>query len=34
MKAKWINTIIAESDTIIIVEGIYYFPIDSMKKNS
>ncbi len=32
MKATWNNTIIAESDATVVVEGNHYFPADSIKK--
>jgi len=32
MKAIWKNTIIAESNDGIVIEGNYYFPADSVKK--
>ncbi len=32
MKAIWNDTILAESDDTIIVEGNHYFPIESIKK--
>ena len=32
MKAVWNNTVIAESDDTIIVEGNHYFPPDSIKQ--
>jgi uncharacterized protein (DUF427 family) len=32
MKAIWNNTVLAESDDTIIVEGNHYFPIESIKK--
>ncbi|HEX9846336.1 MAG TPA: DUF427 domain-containing protein [Candidatus Nitrosotenuis sp.] len=32
MKATWNDTILAESDQTIIVEGNHYFPYDSIKK--
>ncbi len=32
MKAIWNNTVIAESDDIVSVEGNSYFPIESVKK--
>ncbi len=32
MKAIWNNTIIAESDQTIVVEGNNYFPLDAIKK--
>lgn len=32
MKAIWNNTIIAQSEDIVIVEGNAYFPFDSVKK--
>jgi uncharacterized protein (DUF427 family) len=31
MKATWNNTVIAESDATIIVEGNHYFPPDAVK---
>jgi uncharacterized protein (DUF427 family) len=31
-KAIWNNTVIAESDKTIVVEGNHYFPPDSIKK--
>lgn len=31
MKAIWNNTVIAESDRTIVVEGNHYFPPDSIK---
>ena len=31
MKATWKNTILAESDATIVVEGNHYFPHDSIK---
>lgn len=33
MKAIWNNTIVAESDKTIIVEGNHYFPPDTIKAN-
>jgi uncharacterized protein (DUF427 family) len=33
MKATWHNTVIAESDDIVKVEGNAYFPIDSLNKD-
>jgi uncharacterized protein (DUF427 family) len=32
MKATWNNTIIAESNDTVVVEGNHYFPADSIKK--
>ncbi|CAN5318775.1 DUF427 domain-containing protein [soil metagenome] len=32
MKAIWKNTVIAESDDTVIVEGNHYFPPDSLKR--
>lgn len=32
MKATWNNTVIAESDETVVVEGNHYFPVDSIKK--
>jgi len=32
MKAIWNNTVLAESDETIVVEGNHYFPQDSIKK--
>jgi uncharacterized protein (DUF427 family) len=32
MKAIWNDTVLAESDQTIIVEGNHYFPYDSIKK--
>ncbi len=32
MKATWNDTIIAESDDTVIVEGNHYFPVESIKK--
>ncbi len=32
MKAIWNDTIIAESNNTVVVEGNHYFPIDSIKK--
>lgn len=32
MKAIWNNTVIAESDETIVVEGNHYFPHDTIKK--
>ena len=31
MKAIWNDTVIAESDDTVVVEGNHYFPIDSIK---
>jgi uncharacterized protein (DUF427 family) len=33
MKAVWNNTVIAESDETIVVEGNHYFPPNSVKKD-
>jgi uncharacterized protein (DUF427 family) len=32
MTASWENTVIAESDRTIVIEGNHYFPPDSIKK--
>ena len=32
MKATWENTILAESDNTIVIEGNHYFPPESIKK--
>jgi uncharacterized protein (DUF427 family) len=32
MKATWQDTLLAESDKTIVVEGNYYFPPDSIKR--
>lgn len=32
MKAIWNDTILAESDDTIVIEGNHYFPADSIKK--
>jgi uncharacterized protein (DUF427 family) len=32
MRATWENTVVAESDKTIVVEGNHYFPPDSIKK--
>lgn len=32
MKAIWKNTVLAESDNTIVIEGNHYFPPDSVKK--
>jgi len=32
MKALWNETVIAESDQTVVVEGNHYFPADSIKK--
>ena len=32
MKASWENTVIAESNETLVVEGNHYFPPDSIKK--
>lgn len=31
MKAVWKNTVIAESDDTVVVEGNHYFPVDAVK---
>jgi len=31
MKAIWNNTVVAESDDTVVVEGNHYFPADSIK---
>ena len=31
MKATWNNTVIAESDDTVVVEGNHYFPVDSVR---
>lgn len=31
MKAIWKNTVIAESDDTVVVEGNHYFPVDAVK---
>ena len=33
MRAIWNDTVLAESDDTIIVEGNHYFPIESIKKD-
>ncbi len=33
MKAVWQNTVVAESNETIVVEGNHYFPPDSIKKD-
>ena len=33
MKAVWQNTVVAESNETIVVEGNHYFPPESIKKN-
>lgn len=33
MKAIWENTVVAESNQTIVVEGHHYFPPDSIKKD-
>lgn len=33
MKAVWENTVVAESNETIVVEGNHYFPPDSIKKD-
>jgi uncharacterized protein (DUF427 family) len=32
MKAIWENTVVAESDRTIVIEGNHYFPPESMKR--
>jgi uncharacterized protein (DUF427 family) len=32
MKATWENTVLAESDKTIVIEGNHYFPPESVKK--
>ncbi|MFP6839603.1 MAG: DUF427 domain-containing protein, partial [Pseudohongiellaceae bacterium] len=32
MKALWNNTVIAESNDTVVVEGNHYFPIESIKE--
>ena len=32
MRAVWNNSVIAESDNCVIVEGNYYFPADSVRR--
>jgi uncharacterized protein (DUF427 family) len=32
MKASWENTVIAESDKTVVVEGNHYFPPESIKR--
>ena len=32
MKASWENTVLAESDDTIVIEGNHYFPPDAIKK--
>ena len=32
MKAIWNDTVIAESDNTVVVEGNHYFPLDSVNK--
>lgn len=32
MKAIWNNTVIAESDDTVVIEGNHYFPAESLKK--
>jgi len=32
MKAIWKGTVVAESDTTVVVEGNHYFPADSLKR--
>ena len=33
MKAVWENTVVAESNQTIVIEGNHYFPPDSIKKD-
>ena len=32
MKATWRNTVLAESDETVVVEGNHYFPVDSINR--
>jgi uncharacterized protein (DUF427 family) len=32
MRAVWKNTVVAESDDIVVVEGSHYFPRDSVRR--
>jgi len=32
MKAIWKNTVIAESDDTVLVEGNHYFPVEALKR--
>lgn len=32
MKATWRNTVLAESDDTVVVEGNHYFPVGSIKR--
>ncbi len=32
MKAVWNNTVVAESDDTVVVEGNHYFPVDALKR--
>jgi len=32
MKAIWRNTVLAESDATVVVEGNHYFPLENIKK--
>ena len=32
MRARWNDTVIAESDATVVVEGNHYFPADSVKQ--
>ncbi len=32
MKATWQNTVLAESDDTVVVEGNHYFPVDSINR--
>ncbi len=32
MKAVWQDVVVAESDDVKVIEGDYYFPLDSIKK--
>jgi uncharacterized protein (DUF427 family) len=34
MKAIWKDTLLAESDDTVVVEGNHYFPIDAIKRES
>ena len=33
MKAIWQNTVIAESDDIVVLEGNHYFPISALNRD-
>lgn len=34
MKATWKDTVLAESDDTVVVEGNHYFPADSIKRDN